>query len=194
MPFTERCAEAVEAILRAGMDTSDLPCQARRRPHAVVHAGLGTVLGLPGHGRPFLERFGLIPAGTAAALSCDALVEVVLTNGDKVLNAGNAIRTVSTAQHTATRDNGRLVFRDPHGRLITNTHDVLTDQLALLRCPQPPGTGPEDHDPTAEAVTKAVTKAVVDGRWPDSRYLHGPWGWNGPDPTPPPGHAPPQAE
>ena len=34
-----------------------------------------------------------------------------------------------------TREHGRLVFRDPHGRTITNTHQILQDQLTLLHPP-----------------------------------------------------------
>jgi hypothetical protein len=70
---------------------------------------------------------------------------------------------------TLTREHGQLVFRDPTGRTITNTHQTLTDQLDLLHPPPPTHTG----------------------EWPDSPYLHGRWGWSGQDPDPPPGHAPP---
>ena len=66
-----------------------------------------------------------------------------------------------------TREHGRLVFRDPAGRTITDTHQILEDQLALLHPPPPPLRTPT-------------------GEWPDSPYLHGRWGRTGQDPDPPP--------
>ena len=60
-----------------------------------------TLLGLPGHGQALLARFGLIPTTTAQRLSCDALVTLVLTHGDRVLNVGRTRRTVTRRQRTA---------------------------------------------------------------------------------------------
>ncbi|MDQ4086197.1 MAG: HNH endonuclease [Actinomycetota bacterium] len=243
VPFTQRCADALAALLRTGMDAADLPTLARRRPHAVIHADLATLLGLPGHGRAFLERFGLLPPGTAATLCCDALVRVVLTHGHRVLNAGHTTRLVTAAQHTAlaathqtcampgcgvpftdcdihhlwwwslqgptdlhlqvplcathhrhlhdgdyslTREHGHLVFRDPHGRLIADPQTALTTQLDLLT--QHHGPAPETDQTAHEVIRQATTTQD----WPDSRYQHGAWGWNGHNPAPPPGHAPPR--
>lgn len=97
----ERSADALEQVLQRGMDTTDLPAQARRRPHAVVHLQWETLLGLPDSGRGLLERFGLIPTGMAARIGCDALVRLVVTSGERVLNVGRTQRLVSDRQHAA---------------------------------------------------------------------------------------------
>jgi hypothetical protein len=83
------------------MDTgqSTKPDAARARTTVIV--ALETLLGLPGHGQALLARFGLIPTGTAQRLSCDALVTLVLTHGDRVLNVGRTRRTVTGRQRTA---------------------------------------------------------------------------------------------
>ncbi|MDP9443851.1 MAG: HNH endonuclease [Actinomycetota bacterium] len=99
--YTERSADALERVLQRGMDGIDLPDQARRRPTALVHLPLQTLLGLPGRGEALLERFGVIPAGTAARVACDALVRLVVTDGHRVLNVGRAQRVVSDRQHAA---------------------------------------------------------------------------------------------
>ena len=97
----ERSADALEGILRTGMDASELPKQARRRPHTTLHVQLETLLGMPGHGRALLERFGLVPTSTAARITCDSLVRVVLEHGARVLNVGRTHRVVTDRQHAA---------------------------------------------------------------------------------------------
>jgi hypothetical protein len=86
-----------------------------------------------------------------------------------------------------TRDHGHLVFRDRRGRVIANTTDVLTAQLDLLdQRLQPPHPEPAPGDPDlAQALTDLDSRTTTP-------YDHGTWGWNGPNPSPPPGHAPPQ--
>jgi Domain of unknown function (DUF222) len=220
----ERSAYALETILATGIDRFDLPTQTRRRPHATISVQLETLLGMGGHGKALLARFGLIAAATAARVACDAAIRLVVTHGDRVLNVGTTARVVTDRQlvalaqtyqtcvmpgcairfadcdihhlwwyslggptdldlqvplcrshHTCvheggthlTREHGHLVFRDPHGRTITNTHQILQDQLDLLHPPPPP-------PPTGT------------GEWPDTPYLHGRWGRTGQDPDPPP--------
>jgi len=97
----ERSADALEGILRTGMDASELPKKARQRPHTTLHVQLATLLGLPGHGRALLERFGLVPTTTAARITCDSLVRVVLEHGARVLNVGHTHRVVTDRQHAA---------------------------------------------------------------------------------------------
>jgi hypothetical protein len=97
----ERSADALEAILRTGMDASELPTQARRRPRTTLHVQLETLLGMPGHGRALLERFGPVPTSTAARITCDSLVRVVLEHGARVLNVGRTHRVVTDRQHAA---------------------------------------------------------------------------------------------
>ncbi len=97
----ERSADALEGILRTGMDASELPKKARRRPHTTLHVQLATLLGMPEHGRALLERFGLIPTSTAARITCDSLVRVVLEHGARVLNVGHTHRVVTDRQHAA---------------------------------------------------------------------------------------------
>jgi hypothetical protein len=75
--YAERSADALEDVLTRGMDESPLPARARQRAHATVSVSLETLLGLPGQGRSLLHRFGLIPSGTAARVSCDALVRIL---------------------------------------------------------------------------------------------------------------------
>jgi hypothetical protein len=96
--------------------------------------------------------------------------------------------------YTLTRHDGLLVFRDPRGRTITNTTDLLADQLDLLHQQQARPAPP--HIPTAaeldQAATAEATAALqhLDG-WAATPYRSGAWGWTGPNPAPPPGHAPP---
>ncbi|HWM00301.1 MAG TPA: DUF222 domain-containing protein [Nocardioidaceae bacterium] len=98
----ERSADALENLLRAGMDHIDVPAkQDARRARATVTVALETLLGMPGHGQGLLARFGLIPTGTAQHLACDALVSLVLTHGNRVLNVGRTRRTVTRRQRTA---------------------------------------------------------------------------------------------
>jgi hypothetical protein len=242
---TERCADALEAILRKGMDTTTLPTSGgRRRPHAQVSVQLETLLGIGTHGQSLLHRFGLIPHASAQRVACDALVRLIVQHGDRVLNVGRTRRVVTTRQHAAlaqrhqtcaipgcgvrfadcdihhlwwwslagptdlhlqvplcgshhrwlhesgytlTRENGHLVFRDPHGRTLTNTRDALDQQLDLLH--QQQATGPPD-DPTEPAGRAEQILHDLDG-WPDTPYHHGTWGRTGHHPAPPPGHAPP---
>jgi len=99
--YAERRADAFESILRRGMDGTDLPEQARRRPHATVTVQLETLRGMPGSGRALLERFGLIPRATAARVACDALVRLVIQDGERVLNVGHTQRVVTDRQHAA---------------------------------------------------------------------------------------------
>ncbi len=99
--YAERSADALEQVLQRGMDTTHLPTQARRRPHAVVHLQWETLLGLPDSGRGLLARFGLIPASTAARIGCDALIRLIIKHGNQVLNVGRARRLVSDRQHAA---------------------------------------------------------------------------------------------
>ena len=231
--------------------------QSRHRPHAQVSVQLETLLGLRSTGQALLHRFGVISTPTAARLSCDALVRLIVEHGDQVLNLGRTQRVVSPAQHAAlahiyttcvvpgcqipfadctihhlwwwhlggptdldlqlpvcgahhiwlheggysiTREQGHLVFRDPHGRTIANLDHILREQLDLLHqqdgvgtpSTAPPATGPPDHTSPAPEQTGQATPllATIHG-WPDSPYHHGTWGWNGNNPGPPPGHAPP---
>jgi hypothetical protein len=226
------------------MDTSDLPTQARRRPHAHVSVQLETLLGMGGAGPAFLHRFGLIPTATAGRMACDAVVRLVVQHGARVLNVGHARRVVSDAQHAAlaaqyttcvlpgcqvpfadceihhlwwwvllgptdldlqvpvcgshhtwihehgttlTLQDGALVFHDSKGRVITNTRHVLDHQLDLLAQHD---TGPRDPA-DVERVAQILHETAETGGWPDTPYRHGTWGWNGHNPKPPPGHAPP---
>jgi hypothetical protein len=96
---------------------------------------------------------------------------------------------------TLTLHDGLLEFRDPKGRVITNTQQVLAGQLDLLHHQQA-GSGPADNQTTgrAEHAEKLLAEAAADAEgWPDSPYRHGTWGWTGHNPAPPPGHGPPQA-
>jgi hypothetical protein len=95
---------------------------------------------------------------------------------------------------TLTREYGHLVFRDPAGRTITNTHQTLTDQLHLLHPPPPthPGTATDTDTDTGTGTGTGSDTGTGSGEWPDSPYLHGRWGSTGQDPDPPPGHAPPE--
>jgi hypothetical protein len=243
----------LEAILRRGMDTSDLPSQARRRPHAQVSVQLETLLGMGGAGVALLHRFGIIPTHTAARVACDAAVRLVVTHGRAVLNVGHSQRVVTDAQHAAlahrhhtcvvpgcairfadchihhtwwwalagptdldlqlplcgshhrwvhdhgltlTLHDGLLEFRDPKGRVITNTQQVLAGQLDLLHQQRATGPAHEHRETTgrAEHAEKLLAEAAADADgWPDSPYRHGTWGWTGHNPAPPPGHGPPQA-
>jgi hypothetical protein len=249
-----------------------------------VTVDLETLLGMPGHGQAVLARFGLIPTKTAARVSCEALVRLVVKHGHRVLNVGRAQRLVTGRQraalaatydtcvvpgcgvrfadcdihhlwwwrlqgptdldlqvplcrshhtwlhdggYTITREDGLLVFRDPRGRTITNTTDVLSEQLDLLHqqhdrqhaagqhaagrqarsecdgwAAQPASFSsgpPAPPDMTSkveisEAASAEATAALqhLDG-WAATPYRSGAWGWTGPNPAPPPGHAPPTA-
>ena len=98
----ERSADALENLLRTGMDHVDEPATPdTRRARATATVSVETLLGMPGHGQALLARFGLIPTTTAQRLTCDALVSVVLTHGDRVLNVGRTRRTVTHRQRTA---------------------------------------------------------------------------------------------
>ncbi len=98
----ERSADAFEQVLQRGMQSTEQPATPdARRARATVTVALETLLGLPGHGQALLARFGLIPTTTAQHLSCDALVSLVLTHGDRVLNVGRTHRTVTGRQRTA---------------------------------------------------------------------------------------------
>jgi hypothetical protein len=244
----ERCADALEELLRRGMNGTDLPAQGRHRPHTSLHIDVKDLLGLPGHGQPLLARFGPISTVTAARVACDSTLRLVITHGRKVLYAGRRQRLVNDAQHAAlaathrtcvlpgchikfgdcdihhlwwwsqqgltdldlqvpvcashhiwlheggysiTREDGTLMFRDPRGRLITNTTDLLHRQLDLLhRRHQAPADHRRDpYDRHDDEIDQAL--ADLDG-WAATPYDHGTWGWNGHNPSPPPGHAPPQ--
>jgi hypothetical protein len=98
----ERTADALEHLLQRGMECAEQPAKHdARRARATVTVALETLLGLPGHGQALLARFGLIPTTTAQRLTCDALVTLVLTHGDRVLNVGRTRRTVTRRQRTA---------------------------------------------------------------------------------------------
>jgi hypothetical protein len=97
----ERTADALEQLLRRGMDTEQATSTAAKPAHATVTVSLETLLGLPGHGQTLLSRFGLIPTTTAQRLTCDALVTLVVTHGDRVLNLGRTRRIVTGRQRTA---------------------------------------------------------------------------------------------
>jgi Domain of unknown function (DUF222) len=98
----ERTADALEHLLHHGMDHTDDPATPdARRTRATVTVALETLLGMPDHGQALLSRHGLIPTATAQRLSCDALVTLVLTHGDRVLNLGRTRRTVTRRQRTA---------------------------------------------------------------------------------------------
>ncbi|MGH3368307.1 MAG: DUF222 domain-containing protein, partial [Nocardioidaceae bacterium] len=86
--------------------------------------------------------------------------------------------------YSITREHDQLVFRDPRGRLIANLNHILQEQLDLLE--QQPRPAARPRSSRAEQLPNNV------GGWPNSRYQHGHWGWNGNNPAPPPGHAPPQ--
>jgi hypothetical protein len=244
--YAERSADALEDVLTRGMDEAPLPARARQRAHATVSVSLETLLGLPGQGRSLLHRFGLIPSGTAARVSCDALVRILVTHGRQVLAVGRTQRVVTRRQHAAlaatyqtcvmpgcavsfadcevhhlwwwslggptdlglqvplcrghhqwlhdggytiTRDDGVLVFRDPKGRVIANSHQILGDQLDLLAASTKPATA-ADLQGAADADAHTVLSDV--DAWASTPYDCGTWGWTGRDPAPPPGHAPPR--
>jgi uncharacterized protein DUF222 len=112
----ERCADAFEALLRTGMDTQTLPTQNRRRPHATLSVQLETLLGIGGHGRALLARFGLISTATAARLTCDAAIRLVVTHGARVLNVGTTTRVVTDRQLAALAHTAGLAGRGRWGR------------------------------------------------------------------------------
>jgi len=244
----ERSADALEEIVLRGMNDPALPTQTRR--HTTMTVALETLIGMPGFGQPILSRFGLVPAATAARISCDALVRLILTHGGRVLNVGRLQRVVTPRQraalasmyatcvvpgcairfadcdvhhlwwwslggptdldlqvplcrshhgwlhdggYTITRHDGALVFRDPRGRVIANTGQVLTDQLDTLYAEhRGPGAGP-DSGPAADAGPDHDVPPQQLNGWASTPYQHGSWGWTGLDPSPPPGHAPPLA-
>jgi hypothetical protein len=97
----ERCADALEQILRTGMNTTDLPARGRARPHASVSVQLETLLGMGTTGQALLHRFGVIGTQTAERLCCDALVRLIVTHGDRVLNVGRRHRVVTARQLAA---------------------------------------------------------------------------------------------
>ncbi|MGH3315197.1 MAG: DUF222 domain-containing protein, partial [Nocardioidaceae bacterium] len=70
-----------------------------------------------------------------------------------------------------TREHGRLVFRDPRGRTITNTHQVLADQLTLLH-PQPPPPRTGNDTGTANGPTAPTSTAA--GAEPAKTPIHHP--------------------
>jgi hypothetical protein len=49
---------------------------------------------LPRPWAALLARFGVVPTATAALVSCDAVVRLVVTHGGRVLNAGRGRRVV----------------------------------------------------------------------------------------------------
>ncbi|HWL95788.1 MAG TPA: DUF222 domain-containing protein [Nocardioidaceae bacterium] len=99
----ERTADALEQLLQHGMEYTEQPAKPdTRRARATVTVALETLLGLPGHGQALLARFGLTPTTTAQHLSCDALVSLVLTHGDRVLNVGRTRRTIPDPQQILT--------------------------------------------------------------------------------------------
>jgi hypothetical protein len=102
---------------------------------------------------------------------------------------GSHHRWLHDGGHTLTRENGLLVFRDPHGRTITNTDDLLDQQLTLLH--QQHTTGPDDHTNSTGRADQILHDLPG---WPDTPYNHGTWGRTGHNPAPPPEHAPPQPE
>jgi hypothetical protein len=59
-----------------------------------------------------------------------------------------------------TREDGRLVFRDPRGRTITNATQTLHDQLTLLHPP-----APSECHAHAELILGTTTDTAG---WPDS--------------------------
>jgi len=105
----ERSADALEDLLRAGMDhqhcEDESPASGRGRPHATVSVQLETLLGMGiGMGRAgsaLLARFGVIPTSTAARAGCDAVVRLVVKHGQRVLNVGRSRRVVSARQRAA---------------------------------------------------------------------------------------------
>src|SRR5262245_17411851 len=71
----ERSADALEDILRRGMDHHDCGhAPPRGRPHASVSVQLETLQGMGARGPALLARFGIIPRSTAARVACDAVV------------------------------------------------------------------------------------------------------------------------
>src|SRR5262249_28197982 len=104
----ERSADALEDILRTGMDhqhchhDADGPgTSSRARPHATVSVQLETLLGMGARGSALLTRFGVIPTSTAARVCCDAVVRLVVKHGRTVLNVGRSRRVVSARQRAA---------------------------------------------------------------------------------------------
>jgi hypothetical protein len=83
------------------MNTTDLPARGRARPHASVSVQLETLLGMGSTGQALLHRFGIIGTQTAERLCCDALVRLIVTHGDRVLNVGRRHRVVTARQHAA---------------------------------------------------------------------------------------------
>jgi hypothetical protein len=102
---------------------------------------------------------------------------------------GTHHRRLHDGDYSITKEHGILVFRDRTGRTIANTTQALADQLHQLH--QHTDTGPtggacEQCHPLAEEILTDI------GGWPHTHYHHDTWGWNGHNPNPPPGHAPPQ--
>jgi len=93
--------------------------------------------------------------------------------------------------YTITRKDGALVFRDPRGRVIANTGQILADQLDLVYGEHGQPTGP-DGDPAGGARPEDEAPPLQMSGWASTPYDHGSWGWTGLDPAPPPGHAPPR--
>jgi len=96
---SERTADALEEVVLRGMHDPALPAATRR--HTTMTVDLETLLGLPGHGRAVLSRFGMVPARLAERFACDALVRLVVTHGGRVLNVGRTRRVVTARQRAA---------------------------------------------------------------------------------------------
>ena len=100
--YAERSADALEDLLRRGMDHHDCAqAPSRSRPNATVSVQLETLLRMGARGPALLARFGLIPTSTAARATCDAVVRLVVKHGERVLNVGRARRVVSPRQRAA---------------------------------------------------------------------------------------------
>ena len=93
--------------------------------------------------------------------------------------------------YTVTREDGALVFRDPRGRVIANTGQVLSDQLDLLSAEHRGPSGPDSSSAGDARREHEAPPRLLDG-WASTPYDRGSWGWTGLDPSPPPGHAPPR--
>jgi len=62
---------------------------------------LETLLGMGRHGPAVLARFGIIPRTTAARVTCDAVVRLIVKHGEQVLNVGRSRRVASPQQRVA---------------------------------------------------------------------------------------------
>jgi len=112
-PYSQRMADGlVEVCATTGDQTSVSP------PQVVVHADLEALITEDG-GVTELGSGGLVPNETAQRLSCDCVVETVITDGSQIIGVGRNSRTIPgwLRRLVHHRDRGTCVF---HGCDNTN--------------------------------------------------------------------------